>query len=115
MPKSEQTNLAQLVGKAIAHQRGRCDLNQEQVAERLGIGSEAVSRIERGVVMPNIERLMQFAEIFGCEAADLLTQASPRSEDQAVRISQMLNQLGADDRQLVLELVERLSQRLGKG
>lgn len=114
MPKSEQTNLAQLVGKAIAHQRGRCGLNQEQVAERLGIGSEAVSRIERGVVMPNIERLMQFAEIFNCEAADLLTQASPRSEDQAVRISQMLNQLGADDRLLVLELVERLTQRLGK-
>lgn len=115
MPTSEQTNLTQLVGKAIARQRTRASLSQEQVAEQLGIGSEAVSRIERGVVMPNIERLMQFAEIFGCEAADLLTQASPRSEDQAVRISQMLNQLGSDDRQLVLELVERLSQRLGKG
>ncbi len=115
MPTSEQTNLTQLVGKAIARQRTRASLSQEQVAEQLGIGSEAVSRIERGVVMPNIERLMQFAEIFGCEAADLLTQASPRSEDQAVRISQMLNQLGAGDRQLVLELVERLSQRLGKG
>jgi transcriptional regulator with XRE-family HTH domain len=115
MPTSEQTNLTQLVGKAIARQRTRTGLSQEQVAERLGIGSEAVSRIERGVVMPNIERLMQFAEIFGCEAADLLTQASTRSDDQAVRISQMLNQLSADDRQLVLELVERLTQRLGKG
>lgn len=115
MPTSEQTNLTQLVGKAIAKQRIRAGLSQEQVAEHLGIGSEAVSRIERGVVMPNIERLMRFAEIFGCEAADLLTQSSPRSEDQAVRISQMLNQLNADDRQLVLDLVERLSQRLGKG
>lgn len=115
MPTSEQTNLTQLVGKAIAKQRIHAGLSQEQVAEQLGIGSEAVSRIERGVVMPNIERLMQFAEIYGCEAADLLTQTSTRSEDQAVRIRQMLNQLSADDRQLVLELVERLSQRLGKG
>jgi transcriptional regulator with XRE-family HTH domain len=114
MPKSEQTNLAQLVGQAIARQRTARGLTQEDIAERLQIGSEAVSRIERGVVMPNIERLMQFAEAFGCEAADLLTQASPRSEDQAVRISQMLGQLTPVDRQLVLELVERLSQRLSQ-
>lgn len=115
MPKSEQTNLAKVVGLAIAKQRMLRELTQEQVAEQLGIGGEAVSRIERGIVMPNIERLMQFAEIFGCEAADLLTQASPRSEDQAVRISQMLNQLTDADRQLVLELIERLTQRLGRG
>lgn len=114
MPKPEQTKLAQLVGKAIAKQRTLCGLSQEQVAEELGIGGEAVSRIERGIVMPNIERLMQFAEIFGCEAADLLTQASHRPEDQAVRISQMLNQLTPADRQLVLEMIERLTQRLSQ-
>lgn len=114
MPKSEETNLAKVVGLAIARQRMLCELTQEQVAERLGIGGEAVSRIERGIVMPNIERLMQFAEIFGCEAADLLTQASHRPEDQAVRISQMLNQLAPADRQLVLEMIERLTQRLSQ-
>jgi len=114
MPKSEETNLAKVVGLAIARQRMLCELTQEQVAERLGIGGEAVSRIERGIVMPNIERLMQFAEIFGCEAADLLTQASQRPEDQAVRISQMLNQLTPADRQLVLEMIERLTQRLSQ-
>ncbi|UFQ98673.1 helix-turn-helix domain-containing protein [Pseudomonas wenzhouensis] len=114
MPKSEETNLAKVVGLAIARQRMLCELTQEQVAERLGIGGEAVSRIERGIVMPNIERLMQFAEIFGCEATDLLTQASHRPEDQAVRISQMLNQLTPADRQLVLEMIERLTQRLSQ-
>jgi transcriptional regulator with XRE-family HTH domain len=114
MPKSEETNLAKVVGLAIARQRMLCELTQEQVAERLGIGGEAVSRIERGIVMPNIERLMQFAEIFGCEVADLLTQASHRPEDQAVRISQMLNQLTPADRQLVLEMIERLTQRLSQ-
>lgn len=114
MPNSKHKDLVHLVGKAIATQRIRCKLSQEQVAERLGIGGEAVSRIERGLVMPNIERLMQFAEIFNCEAADLLTQSSPRAEDQAVRISQMLSQLTLADRQLVVDLIERLSQRLGQ-
>ncbi|ELO6136680.1 transcriptional regulator, partial [Escherichia coli] len=44
----------------------------------------------------------------------LLTQASHRPEDQAVRISQMLNQLTPTDRQLVLEMIERLTQRLSQ-
>lgn len=114
MQKTNTKHLAGLVGAAIARQRTACDLTQDEVAERLGIGAEAVSRIERGLVMPNIERLMQLAEIFGCEAADLLTESSPRAEDQAARISRMLAQLGPADRQMVLELIERLSQRLSQ-
>jgi transcriptional regulator with XRE-family HTH domain len=54
MSKPEETNLAKIVGLAIARQRMLRGLTQEQVAEQLGIGGEAVSRIERGIVMPNI-------------------------------------------------------------
>ncbi|MBV7515889.1 helix-turn-helix domain-containing protein, partial [Pseudomonas sp. PDM25] len=53
-----------MVGRAIAKQRSRRGLTQEEVAERLGVGNEAVSRIERGIVMPNIERLLELAGIF---------------------------------------------------
>lgn len=88
---------------------------QEQIAERLGIGNEAVSRIERGLVMPNIERLLSLAEVFGCEAADLLTEASARPQDQARHLETRLATLSAEDRQLVMELLESLIQRLGRG
>jgi transcriptional regulator with XRE-family HTH domain len=55
------------------------------------VGNEAVSRIERGVVIPNMSRLIEFATIFNCEATELLTEASSRPDDQAIRISQLLN------------------------
>lgn len=115
MINTDQKFLAGVVGRAIAKQRLRSDLTQEEVAERLGIGNEAVSRIERGVVVPNIERLVAFASIFGCEVADLLTEASPRADDQAIRISRLLAQLDHADRQMVVELVERLAERLKQG
>lgn len=114
MSKSDSSQLAELVGQAIARQRARCELSQEQVAEKLGIGSEAVSRIERGVVMPNVERLVELASIFGCETADLLTERSSRPEDQARRLQNLLSTLKADDRTLVLEMVERLVERLSR-
>lgn len=114
MSKTESKQLAELVGQAIARQRVRCQLSQEQIAERLGIGSEAVSRIERGVVMPNVERLVELATIFGCETADLLTEGSSRPEDQARKLYDLLSPLALDDRALVMDMVERLVDRLGR-
>ncbi len=110
----DQKGLAEAVGRAIARQRIRCRLTQEDVAERLGIGNEAVSRIERGIVIPNVERLMDLAAIFGCEAADLLTEGSSRSEDQARRFQRLLASLKTDDRTLVMDVVERLVERLSR-
>lgn len=115
MSKNESKQLAEMVGQAIARQRVRCKLSQEQVAERLGIGSEAVSRIERGIVMPNVERLVELADVFGCETADLLTEGSSRPEDQARRLYDLLSTLAASDRTLVMGMVEGLVERLGRG
>ncbi len=115
MPNTDKKNLAGRVGQAIAKQRSRSGLTQEEVAEQLGVGNEAVSRIERGIVMPNIERLLELASIFNCAAADLLTEVSPRTDDQATRISRLLMSLDQEDRQFIVALVESLADRLKKG
>lgn len=112
MSKSESKELANAVGQAIAKQRNRKGMTQEAVAEALNIGMEAVSRIERGIVMPTIARLIELATIFGCEAADLLTESSRRPEDQVSRMASLLTDLNSADRQLVVELLERLVERL---
>ncbi|CAJ3296004.1 putative DNA-binding protein [Burkholderia pseudomallei] len=112
MQKSKTEDLAVMVGRAIAKQRIACNLTQEVVAERLGIGLEAVSRMERGVVIPTVVRLFELADIFECDAADLLTEASSRSSDQASHLNRLLSRLSTADRTLLLEVFERLSTRL---
>lgn len=111
----DSKQLAKTIGNAIAKRRSQCDLTQEVVAEKLGIGYEAVSRIERGVVIPNITRLAELAEIFHCSTADLLREMSPIPVDQASHITQLLAPLSQEDRKLVIELVEQLATRLGRG
>lgn len=49
------------IGKAITKYRKTAELSQESLAERLDLGNEAVSRIERGLVIPTVERLIQMA------------------------------------------------------
>ncbi|ARK79254.1 transcriptional regulator [Burkholderia pseudomallei] len=112
MPKSKTEDVAVVVGRAIAKQRVISGLTQDKVAERLGIGLEAVSRMERGVVIPTVARLFELADIFQCDAADLLTEASSRSSDQASHLTRLLSRLSAADRTLLLEVFERLSTRL---
>ncbi|MGY4106341.1 helix-turn-helix domain-containing protein [Aeromonas encheleia] len=104
--------LAKSVGKAIGRQRQQARLTQEQVAEHLDIGMEAVSRMERGIVVPTVVRLAELAQLFGCELADFLRETSNRPTEQGIVLSQQLAKLDAADRELVLEVVDRLVARL---
>jgi transcriptional regulator with XRE-family HTH domain len=114
MTKADVDQLARRVGRAIARRRNDRQLTQEEVAERLGIGYEAVSRIERGLVIPTVRRLAELANIFECDIAELLTESSNRSLDQAAQIASLLSTLSNDDRQMILEIVGRLGPRLGR-
>ena len=114
MPGSEERRLAEAVGRAIAKRRTACGLTQEQVAERLGIGVEAVSRMERGVALPTVVRLAQFADIFECNIAEIVTQTSSWAMDQAAHLAGVLSRLGGADRAMVVEIVETLAARLEK-
>lgn len=111
---SKEIELAKAIGKTIARYRQSQQLTQDELAERLGIGNEAVSRIERGIVIPGIARLMELACIFQCETADLLRPASLCPSDQARYLEQRLAQLSNEDQQLVIGFVETLATRLAQ-
>jgi transcriptional regulator with XRE-family HTH domain len=106
--------LAKAVGRAIARQRQQAGLTQEQVAEHLDIGMEAVSRMERGIVVPTVVRLAELAQLFDCELADFLRETSNRPTEQGIVLSQQLARLDDADRTLLLDTVERLVERLAR-
>lgn len=106
--------LAKAVGRAIARQRQQADLTQEQVAEHLNIGMEAVSRMERGIVVPTVVRLAELAQLFGCELADFLRETSNRPTEQGIVLGQKLARLDSADRGLLIETFDRLVERLAK-
>jgi transcriptional regulator with XRE-family HTH domain len=112
MSGTEAEQLSAVVGRAIARQRKRCGLTQNEVAEKLGVSFDVVSRTERGIVMPNIARLMQLAAVFGCETAELLTETSNRSTDQASRMAELIEGLSDGERVLIMNIVEQLVSHL---
>ena len=59
------------LGKKIRQLRFKAGLTQEQLAGKLGIGAQSVSKWENAVAMPDITTLPLLAEIFGVSIDDL--------------------------------------------
>jgi len=91
------------VGDSIGRMRQQAGMTQETVAEKLGIGPEAVSRMERGVGSVTAERLIVLAEMFSCRADQLLLQASHRPTDQGAELAGLLESLPPPERLYLME------------
>ena len=112
---TDKQQFAKQLGQTIAKYRQRSGLTQEQLAEILGIGNEAISRIERGVAIPALVRLLELADIFECSVADLLSKSSPRTADEMRNLSFGLENLSAADRKFVITSMENLIEYLANG
>jgi transcriptional regulator with XRE-family HTH domain len=106
--------LGKRLGKRIADRRKAIAWTQEQLAERVGVDAETISRFERGATVPSLNTLDQIAKVLKSRTADLLSAASTEPTDQAIRISAWLEGIGPRDREFVVEHVKKLCDQFRK-
>jgi transcriptional regulator with XRE-family HTH domain len=104
-------DLAKRIGRAIAQARQQRGLTQEQVAERLGVEQETISRFERGAVLPPLARLAELAETLAVPMADFVRTGSTQLPDQAQEVAYHLDGLLPADRELVRRWMGELCAR----
>lgn len=68
------------LGKRIVTGRKRLGMTQDQLAERLGVTAQAVSKWENDQSCPDITMLPKLAEIFSCSVDALLGCEPPKQE-----------------------------------
>lgn len=64
-------NVKLLLGKKIKELRKAHKYTQEQLAEKIGIGTPNISYFETGKFAPSIETLQKLAQVFGIEIYEL--------------------------------------------
>ena len=72
------------LGKRIAKNRKRLGMTQDQLAEKLGITAQAVSKWENDQSCPDITMLPKLAEIFGITTDELLGREVPHVHEAEV-------------------------------
>ncbi len=98
-------SIAKLAAENIVCRRKAAGLTQAQVAERLSVEKESISRMESGKIALNLERLQQFADIYGCTVPDLVRDSSADILSQAQSIADLLSLLNAKEREAVVRFV----------
>ena len=102
------------VGAAIREQRLAAGLSQDQLAEALDVGPEAVSRMERGVVYPTIPKLAELANVLKCPIETFIPLANGSTQSSANEINKMMENLDKKDAQFVTGLIDQVCNYLVK-
>ena len=62
------------IGEKIAILRTMSNISQEQLAEKISVSRQAVSRWEMDQAVPQIEKIIQLCEFFGITTDELLKE-----------------------------------------
>ncbi|MDE6035794.1 MAG: helix-turn-helix domain-containing protein [Ruminococcus sp.] len=85
-----------LTGQKIAKLRTEANLTQEQLAEKLYVTRELVSKWETGKRNPNYKMILKIAEIFSVDADDIFNLNDILSEELSECIPDKYNEKTAD-------------------
>lgn len=108
----ERQRLGRRLGQQIAARRKAVDWTQDQLAERLGVDAETISRFERGATVPSLVTLDRLARVLSSSTAALLSEASAAPSDQAMQISQLLAKLPSEDSEFVVSQMKALCRHI---
>ena len=98
--------LARKLGANLAVRRKARKWSQEDLAERLGVATETISRFERGATLPSLVTLQRLGQMLKAPVAELLAESSQAADDQAGVITAWISGLRDDEREYVMGLVK---------
>lgn len=103
--RREKTEISVAVGKAIAARRNIVGWTQQQLADKLNIEKETVSRIENGVIAQTVDRLEALSKILGCPVTDFFTEEKRDTNRYAAAIEHMIAPLPEEKQERVVRCV----------
>lgn len=100
------------VGHNIGERRRALGLTQAQLAERLGVDTETLSRFERGKHAPTLKNLIRLAGLLQTTVADLLAEEGQQPSDDATAMTVWLEVLSPTDRAFAMAMLKQCCDHL---
>jgi transcriptional regulator with XRE-family HTH domain len=106
--------LTKIVGKVIASRRIRNGMTQDNLAEKLGLARESISKMEQGAIAPKFERLRPLSHALNCSVEELFHMPADGTTEASAIVVDMINPLPLDQQKMVVEMVTQLMRILRK-
>jgi transcriptional regulator with XRE-family HTH domain len=107
-------SIAAIVGGNISKRRKLLGYTQANLADKLNIGPDSLSRIEKGLVAPRFQRLAEIATALDCSIADLFLTAKEPLKVSLDTVEDILRPLPADVQEDIIYLVITIVQAMKK-
>jgi len=109
--KRKNPELSAEIGKVIRKQRKAANMTQAIFAEAIGLESETISRMENGVRLPTIEKLVEMADLFRIPVAVFFENVGPLKKQpeaqlMAEKICAALDKLPESGKHFVLGVAQ---------
>lgn len=102
------------LGEKLRIAREYLDLTQEQVANLMKIGRDAIIRIEKGIRKVSTEELISFSKIYNISVEELINDdRQPNYEQQA--FARGFENLSENDKKEILDLIKLKNELKNKG
>ena len=108
----ETLELAYSLGRNIAVRRKQLSWTQGQLAERVGVDAETISRFERGVHLPSLPTLYKLASVMMVDMGDLVSIHALADLNESAVFSTLIRDLSTEDRQFVMNMVHDCCEHL---
>jgi len=104
----QSKRLGAMLGEAIARRRKSFGWTQAELAEKIGVDTETVSRIERGSNLPSLARLSKISVELDVSLGQLVGMASERKDDFAILLGEKFAMLSPEERQFAFRMLNDL-------
>lgn len=103
------------IGKALQEQRKKKGYTQERLSEALGISTNYLSAVERGINQLSYEILVNAINVLGCSADDIFGEVIDHGLTvKACELDERLAALAPHERTRILAVLETLIQTAEK-
>jgi len=114
LDESSQSELPARLGRNLAARRKALSLTQAEVAERLGVDTETLSRFERGKHVPSLLTLERLAAILNSTCGELLEEQPPKPSPDAIVFETWLSALSAKDAAFAKRMLKACCDHLAR-
>lgn len=99
------------VGSKIFELRKKWNLSQEELAARVHVSRQTVSKWENDVVLPDVYNLKELAKVFQCSVDELIDEAKELNNEKKINFSQ--DGLVAESMKYSGGIIKRHWQKIG--
>ncbi len=97
------------IGKRLREMRRKKGLTQEEFAEMIGLSTNYISAVERGINLPSYEKLVEALNCLGYAADDVFCDLVDKSaRNRACKLSDTIETLPINKQKWILDIVELL-------